>query len=100
MAKARTSDGFQLYYETHGAGPPIVLVHELGGSHASFHFQVDAWSPRFACIAYNARGYPPSDVPPRAESYAQDIAANDIGVCHADLTCRKNPSTLVCTPRV
>ncbi len=54
MAKARTSDGFQLYYETHGSGPPIVLVHELGGSHASFHFQVDAWSPRFTCIAYNA----------------------------------------------
>jgi pimeloyl-ACP methyl ester carboxylesterase len=79
MAKARTSDGFQLYYETHGSGPPIVLVHELGGSHASFHFQVDAWSPRFTCIAYNARGYPPSDVPPRAESYAQNIAANDIG---------------------
>ncbi len=79
MPKAKTSDGFQLYYETHGAGPPIVLVHELGGSHASFHFQVDAWSPRFTCITYNARGYPPSDVPPAAASYSQDFAAYDIG---------------------
>jgi pimeloyl-ACP methyl ester carboxylesterase len=78
MTQARTSDGFQLYYETHGSGPPIVLVHELGGSHASFHFQLDAWSPRFACITYNARGYPPSEVPPKAESYSQDIAASDI----------------------
>jgi pimeloyl-ACP methyl ester carboxylesterase len=79
MAKAKTSDGFQLYYETHGSGPPIVLVHELGGSHDSFHFQIAAWSPRLQCISYNARGYPPSDVPPSAESYSQDIAASDIG---------------------
>ncbi len=79
MPKAKTSDGFQLYYETHGSGPPIVLVHELGGSHDSFHFQIAAWSPRLQCISYNARGYPPSDVPPSAESYSQDIAASDIG---------------------
>jgi pimeloyl-ACP methyl ester carboxylesterase len=79
MPKAKTNDGFALYYETRGSGPPIVMVHELGGSHASFHFQVDAWSPRFQCITYNARGYPPSDVPPRPESYSQDIAASDVG---------------------
>jgi pimeloyl-ACP methyl ester carboxylesterase len=79
MPKARTADGFELYYERRGNGPPIVLVHELGGSKASFHFQVAAWSPRFSCIAYNARGYPPSDVPPARESYSQDIAASDVG---------------------
>jgi pimeloyl-ACP methyl ester carboxylesterase len=79
MPKAKTSDGFSLFYESHGSGPPIVLVHELGGSHASFHFQVEAWSPRFRCITYNARGYPPSDVPPARESYSQDFAAYDIG---------------------
>jgi pimeloyl-ACP methyl ester carboxylesterase len=76
---ASTADGFALYYETHGSGLPIVLVHELGGSHASFHFQIDAWSPRCQCVAYNARGYPPSDVPPKVESYSQDFAASDIG---------------------
>jgi pimeloyl-ACP methyl ester carboxylesterase len=79
MPKARTSDGFQLYYESHGDGVPIVLVHELGGSHDSFHFQVAAWSPRFQCVTYNARGYPPSDVPPSPDAYSQDIAASDIG---------------------
>jgi len=79
MPKAKTSDGYELYYETHGSGPPVILVHELGGSHASFHFQIDAWSPRLRCIAYNARGYPPSDVPPEPDSYSQDIAASDIG---------------------
>jgi pimeloyl-ACP methyl ester carboxylesterase len=75
----KTGDGIALYYETHGSGPPIVLVHELGGSCASFHFQVDAWSPRHQCVTFNARGYPPSEVPPRPESYSQDFAASDIG---------------------
>lgn len=79
MPKAKTSDGFQLYYEARGSGPPIVLVHELGGSHSSFHAQLAAWSPRHRCITYNARGYPPSEVPPTAQSYSQDIAASDIG---------------------
>jgi pimeloyl-ACP methyl ester carboxylesterase len=76
---ARAGDGVQLCYETNGSGPPIVLVHELGGSCESFHFQVDAWSPRYQCVAYNARGYPPSEVPQKGESYSQDIAASDIG---------------------
>jgi len=76
---AETADGVRLYCETRGSGPPIVLVHELGGSQASFHFQVDAFSPRFFCVAYNARGYPPSDVPPGREFYSQDIAAADVG---------------------
>lgn len=76
---AETGDGFRLYYETHGGGPPIVMVHELGGSHTSFHLQVEAWSSRFQCITYNARGYPPSDVPPARESYSQDFAASDVG---------------------
>ena len=76
---AKTSDGFRLYYESHGSGPPIVLVHELGGSHASFHLQVEAWAQRFTCITFNARGYPPSEVPAVRESYGQDFAASDIG---------------------
>jgi pimeloyl-ACP methyl ester carboxylesterase len=79
MPRATTKDGVQLYYERQDSGPPIVLVHELGGSHASFHFQIEAWSPHWTCLAFNARGYPPSDVPPSRESYSQDFAAADIG---------------------
>ena len=79
MPKAKTADGFALDYQRYGDGPPIVLVHELGGSQASFRLQVAAWSPLFSCVAYNARGYPPSDVPPARESYSQDIAASDVG---------------------
>src|SRR4029079_4068089 len=33
---------------------------------------------RYRTIAYNARGYPPSDVPDAATAYSQERAADDI----------------------
>ena len=33
---------------------------------------------RYRCITYSARGYPPSDVPEKPESYSQDRATDDI----------------------
>src|SRR5215471_4765254 len=79
MSQAKAADGTKLYYEIQGSGPPVVFVHELAGTCRSFDAQVAALKPRFQCISFNARGYPPSDVPPSAESYSQDIAASDIG---------------------
>src|SRR6185437_17050403 len=80
MPYATTQDKVRLHYERAGSGgPPIVFVHELAGTWHSFAPQIAALKSRFLCIAYNARGYPPSDVPPAVESYSQDIAAADIG---------------------
>jgi pimeloyl-ACP methyl ester carboxylesterase len=36
------------------------------------------FSRRYRCIAYNARGYPPSDVPEAVASYSQDRARDDV----------------------
>jgi len=36
------------------------------------------FSRRYRCITYNARGYPPSDVPKEAGRYSQDRARDDI----------------------
>src|SRR5947207_8560770 len=36
------------------------------------------FSRGYRCITYNARGYPPSDVPAEAERYSQDRARDDI----------------------
>lgn len=71
-------DGVKLYAEERGAGVPVVFVHELAGSCRSFDPQAGAFQDRFRCIAFNARGYPPSDVPLSPESYSQDTAAGDI----------------------
>ena len=78
MKPVIAGDGTKLYCEERGAGVPVVFVHELAGSCRSFDPQVEAFHPRLRCIAFNARGYPPSDVPASEESYSQDIAASDI----------------------
>jgi pimeloyl-ACP methyl ester carboxylesterase len=79
MAYVTASDGVKLYCEPKGKGAAIVLLHEFGGTCRSFDKQVSAWQSRYLCVAFNARGYPPSDVPERVECYSQDIAATDIG---------------------
>ena len=79
MPQITTRDGIKLYAESHGDGVPIVFVHELAGSCRSFDPQVAAWKDRWRCIAFNARGYPPSAVPEKVDAYSQEIAASDIG---------------------
>jgi len=78
MATLNTDDGVKLFYEETGAGTPIVFVHEFAGDHRSWEPQVRHFSRRYRCIAYNARGYPPSDVPEDFERYSQARARDDI----------------------
>jgi pimeloyl-ACP methyl ester carboxylesterase len=68
----------RLYYEEAGAGVPVVFVHEFAGDHRSWEAQMRFFSRRHRCIAYAARGYPPSDVPKDVASYSQARAAADI----------------------
>lgn len=78
MATITTDDGVKLYYEESGDGTPIVFVHEFAGDFRSFEPQMRHFARRYRCIAFNARGYPPSDVPEALEAYSQDRARDDI----------------------
>jgi pimeloyl-ACP methyl ester carboxylesterase len=78
VAYVSAHDGVKLYYEEAGAGSPIVFVHEFAGDHRSYEPQMRHFARRYRCIAYNARGYPPSDVPTNPASYSQDQARDDI----------------------
>ncbi|MCP5153089.1 MAG: alpha/beta hydrolase [Ectothiorhodospiraceae bacterium] len=78
MSHVTTDDGVALYYESAGSGTPIVFVHEFAGDLRSYEPQMRHFAHRYRCIAYNARGYPPSDVPPTVDSYSQDRARDDI----------------------
>ena len=73
-----TSDGVRLYYEEAGKGTPVVFVHEFADDLRSWEAQMRFFSRRYRCIAYNARGYPPSDVPKSRSQYSQAIATDDI----------------------
>lgn len=70
--------GVALYYEEAGSGFPIVFVHEFAGDYRSWEPQVRYFSRRYRCVRFNARGYPPSDVPADQSAYSQDIATDDI----------------------
>ncbi len=75
MPMIRTKDGVDLHYEEAGDGRPLVFVHEFAGDALSWEPQLRFFSRRFRCIAYNARGYPPSSVP---AAYSQDLARDDL----------------------
>ncbi len=73
-----TADGVRLHYEETGAGIPVIFVHEYAGDLRSWEPQLRHFGRRYRAIAYNARGYPPSEVPEAVASYSQARAADDI----------------------
>jgi len=72
------SNGVRLYYEQAGRGTPLVFVHEFADDLYSWEAQLRYFSRRYRCVAFNARGYPPSDVPQALSKYSQAIATDDI----------------------
>ena len=78
MPYATTDDRVRLYYEETGSGLPVILVHEFAGDLRSYEQQMRYFGKRYRTVAYNARGFPPSDVPEDVSSYSQARAADDI----------------------
>ena len=78
MPLAAMNDGTRLYYESTGSGYPLLFSHEFAGDYRSWEPQVRYFARRYRVIVYNARGYPPSDVPEDVEAYSQARAMHDI----------------------
>ncbi|HJS85076.1 MAG TPA: alpha/beta hydrolase [Acetobacteraceae bacterium] len=78
MPHATTNDGVRLYFEETGAGTPVIFVHEYAGDFRSWEPQLRHFGQRYRALAFNARGYPPSDVPETVERYGQARAADDV----------------------
>jgi len=78
MPFATTDDGVRLYFEETGSGQPVIFVHEFAGDLRSYEPQMRHFGKRYRAIAFNARGFPPSDVPEQVSRYSQARAADDI----------------------
>ena len=93
MPHAHARDGTKLYYEETGErssrSTPLIFVHEFSGDYRSWESQVRFFSRRYRCIAFNARGYPPSDVPTSRAKYSYKIAVNDIADVLKHLSIKK-----------
>lgn len=89
MAYATARDGIRLHYEEAGRGTPVIFVHEFSGDSRSWEAQMRFFARRYRCIAFNARGYPPSDVPQAQSKYSWRIAVDDIADVLRHLRIRK-----------
>jgi pimeloyl-ACP methyl ester carboxylesterase len=72
-------NGVKLNVIEKGEGHPIVFLHEFAGNANSWAPQFRRLARKYRCIAYNSRGYPPSDVPADESLYGQEIAIADLG---------------------
>src|ERR1700681_4152494 len=69
MPYAAANDKVRLYFEEARHGTPIIFLHEFAADHTNWEPQMRYFSRGHRCIAYSARGYTPSDVPPSSDVY-------------------------------
>lgn len=79
MTLLRTDDA-ELYYELHGDGPPLVLIHGASGTHLAWWQQVAELRHHFSCLIYDLRGYGRSRSlgdydPADGEAHVRDLTA-------------------------
>ncbi|NQS91874.1 MAG: alpha/beta fold hydrolase [Chloroflexi bacterium] len=68
-------DEIEIYYEIHGKGDPLLLLHGLGSSTRDWDFQIDQFSRHFQVINMDLRGHGQSGKPPGP--YSVPLFAND-----------------------
>ncbi|MFN0111982.1 MAG: alpha/beta fold hydrolase [Blastocatellia bacterium] len=71
-------NGINLFYETHGAGEPLLLIYGLAGRGNNWKLQIEALSSRFQIITFDNRGVGETDQPIEAFTLgdiADDAAA-------------------------
>src|SRR5476649_1175085 len=80
----------KLHYEETGQGPAIIFAHELASDRRQWRLQVAALSSAYRCIAYDARGYPPSNVPEADDAYGYQRFVDDIGAIQRHLGLKRS----------
>jgi 3-oxoadipate enol-lactonase len=71
-------DGLTINYDVQGEGEPLLLIPYTSADHASWAFQLPAYTEQFTCIAVDLPGTGESDKPPgpySTEAHADQLAA-------------------------
>lgn len=66
----------KLYYEVHGKGTPLLLLHGNGEDHTYFHYQITYFSQFYQVIVMDTRGHGHSDIGKKQLSFA--LFAEDV----------------------
>ncbi len=85
-----THGGVRLYYEIHGKGPPLLLIHGNGASIGSMAAQIAHFQAHYRVISMDSRDHGQSGdspVPLTFEAMADDLAAllTHVGAAKADV---------------
>ncbi len=82
-------DGFRLYYERHGEGPPVVFAHGAGGNAMSWWRQVPVFAERYTVVTFDHRAFgrsPDIEDGPGRTAFGDDalalLEALDLGPVH------------------
>lgn len=76
--RTESLNGVQIYFEVHGNGDPVLLLHGFSGTSADWTNTIGAWSSRFKLIVPDLRGHGRSSIlssPFRHQDAATDIIA-------------------------
>lgn len=73
-----TARGMATYYEVHGAGRPLVLLHNDGLSMSVWRALVPHLAETFQVILYDRFGHGKSAVPPPEPPYTHEVGASDL----------------------
>jgi pimeloyl-ACP methyl ester carboxylesterase len=89
------ANGFDIYYETAGNGPPLVLIHALPFDHNLWLYQVERFSACFRTLAMDLRSWGRS-AKPRASFTLADMGHDVLGLM-ADEGVRDGAVVLGCS---
>jgi pimeloyl-ACP methyl ester carboxylesterase len=73
-----TVEGLSINYDVQGQGEPLLLIPYTSADHASYAFQLPAYTAHFSCVAIDLPGSGESDMPAgpcSTDGYADQVAA-------------------------
>jgi pimeloyl-ACP methyl ester carboxylesterase len=81
------NNGVRIYYDVEGDGPPLLLMHGLGGHTQQWREAgyIDSLRSSYRCIIPDARGHGRSDRPHEDEMYSRALQVGDITCVLDDL---------------
>ena len=70
-------DGVNIYYETHGAGPVILLTHGYSATSQMWRGQIEPLSRNHTLVLWDMRGHGVSDYPEDPAAYSETATVAD-----------------------
>lgn len=71
-------DGVEIYYETHGSGPAVLLSHGYGATSRMWEGQVAAFADRYRIVTWDMRGHGQSGDPADSALYSHALTVGDM----------------------